>query len=56
MVRDRGETGLRTTYQAVRAPKVALRPFSALVSCAILSQKGGGSAANLGNTGLFSGS
>src|SRR4051794_27958790 len=36
--------------------KVALRPFSALVSCAILSQKVGGSAAHLGNARLGRGS
>ena len=49
---DRSKPGLRTTDQAVRAPEKALRSSSEPVSCAILSQKVGGSAAHLGNIGF----
>ncbi len=51
MAGDRGKLSLRTTDQAVRAPEKALRSFSEPVSCAILSQKVGGSTAHLGDTG-----
>jgi hypothetical protein len=51
MAGDRAKLSLRTTDQAVRAPQKAPRSYSQPVGCAILSQKGSGSTAHLGNVG-----